>query len=112
MAFFNNLSRATKYKNENELIKKNSKLFIKTLTTEVETLNNEIETLKKINTSEHIKSFIIDLYSSTNKLLDCPICFNKIKPNDDLVITACGHYYCRKCYGLQKKCSICNYLFS
>ena len=43
--------------------------------------------------------------------MECPICFEVIKKDEDIVETACGHKFCKKCLNiwteLEDTCPLC-----
>ena len=66
----------------------------------------------------HIKNEMMEMATALRKKWECPICMDFIA-HDDLVITNCGHYYCKGCLESWKeqekkngnntwKCANCN----
>lgn len=66
----------------------------------------------------HIKNEMMEMAKELKKKWECPICMDFIA-HDDLVITNCGHYYCKGCLDSWKeqekkngnntwKCANCN----
>lgn len=51
---------------------------------------------------------IEEMSAKLKKIIDCPVCMEIIKKGE-LVITGCGHKYCKTCYKnpLLTKCAIC-----
>ena len=56
----------------------------------------------------HLVNEIAEMAEKLKKNIDCPICMEIIK-KDQLVITCCGHKYCKTCYEnpLLTKCVLC-----
>ena len=45
---------------------------------------------------EHIKTELKEMATALKKKWECPVCIDMIDDND-LIITNCGHYYCKGC---------------
>jgi len=54
----------------------------------------------------HIINELKDLIAKTKKKVSCPVCLDIIK-GEDLVITNCGHKYCKTCHDKLLTCALC-----
>lgn len=88
------------YKNKGDLVFENVNLQ----DSSIENMNNNLYNYTLV--SESKKQYITERLKNTK----CCICLEKIK-FDELVITNCDHYYCRKCinnnFKYSRKCCIC-----
>jgi hypothetical protein len=44
----------------------------------------------------HIKAALTEMATTLKKKYECPVCIEMIEP-DNIVITNCGHFYCKGC---------------
>ncbi len=75
------------------------------------------ETITHMTVSEELSPFVkqqlIEMGAELKKVWECPICIEMIQP-EQLDITPCGHYYCKKCLETLKQqtnvvCPVCRH---
>ena len=47
-----------------------------------------------------------EMYNITKKEIECPICYEDLKP-DEIKFASCGHKYCETCLSKIDNCAIC-----
>tara|TARA_R110002012_G_scaffold316436_1_gene531402 strand:+ start:24129 stop:24587 length:459 start_codon:yes stop_codon:yes gene_type:complete len=55
----------------------------------------------------NIQNEIFDMVNKLKEEIECCICLEAITNRDDLVITNCGHKYCKTCRKKIDKCALC-----
>ena len=60
----------------------------------------------------HITNEFFDMACALNKSFECPVCLVMPATKEDMVITLCGHIYCKVCHTTlkaqqQPKCAVC-----
>ena len=107
MFFFSSRNKIKELEDKLKHIDVNANNFINILLNEIMNQQHRIDSLKKINTPEHVKELIYDLYKDSDKFLECSVCLCDIE-KDNLFITSCGHYFHNECQKLLKNCPLCH----
>jgi hypothetical protein len=65
---------------------------------------------QKLYEKDHIPDFvkneITDLLKILKKEVECPICYEELKP-DEIKFSSCGHKFCADCLSKINECAVC-----